>query len=85
MLSSGPWQRILLAALVLHLSILITVALGKALKAMQILFTFTLLYLVPNKVSDVNEHSGSPGDPFQIQLPNPDTIVDANECLLTGA
>ena len=26
-----------------------------------------------------------PGDPFHIQLPNPDTIVDANKCLQTGA
>jgi hypothetical protein len=26
-----------------------------------------------------------PGDPSLIQLPNPDTIVDANKCLLTGA
>jgi hypothetical protein len=25
------------------------------------------------------------GDPFHIQSPNPDTIVDANKCLLTGA
>jgi hypothetical protein len=26
-----------------------------------------------------------PGDPSHIQPPNPDTIVDANKCLLTGA
>jgi hypothetical protein len=26
-----------------------------------------------------------PGDPSHIQFPNPDTIVDANKCLLTGA
>jgi hypothetical protein len=26
-----------------------------------------------------------PGDPSHIQLPNPDTIVNANKCLLTGA
>jgi hypothetical protein len=26
-----------------------------------------------------------PGDPSHIQSPNPDTIVDANKCLLTGA
>jgi hypothetical protein len=26
-----------------------------------------------------------PGDPSHIQLPNPDTVVDANKCLLTGA
>ena len=26
-----------------------------------------------------------PGDPTLIQLPNPDTIVDANKCLLIGA
>jgi hypothetical protein len=25
-----------------------------------------------------------PGDPYHIQLPNPDTIVDAKKCLLTG-
>jgi hypothetical protein len=25
-----------------------------------------------------------PGDPFYIQLPNPDTVVDAKKCLLTG-
>jgi hypothetical protein len=26
-----------------------------------------------------------PGDPYHIQSPIPDTIVDANKCLLTGA
>ena len=26
-----------------------------------------------------------PGDPSHIQSPNPDTIVDTNKCLLTGA
>jgi hypothetical protein len=26
----------------------------------------------------------SPRDPSHIQLPNPDTIFDANKCLLTG-
>jgi hypothetical protein len=26
-----------------------------------------------------------PGDPSHIQTPNPDTIVDAKKCLLTGA
>jgi hypothetical protein len=26
-----------------------------------------------------------PGDTFHMQLPNPDAIVDANKCLLTGA
>ena len=26
-----------------------------------------------------------PGDPSHIQLPNPDTIVDANKCLLTNS
>ena len=26
-----------------------------------------------------------PGDPYHIQPPNPDTIVDANTCLLTEA
>jgi hypothetical protein len=26
-----------------------------------------------------------PGDPYHIQSPNPDTIVDSNECLLTEA
>jgi hypothetical protein len=26
-----------------------------------------------------------PGDPFHIQTPNPDSIADANKCLLTGA
>ena len=26
-----------------------------------------------------------PGDPSHTQFPNPDTIVDANKCLLTGA
>ena len=26
-----------------------------------------------------------PGDPSHIQSPNPDTVVDANKCLLTGA
>jgi hypothetical protein len=25
------------------------------------------------------------GDPSHIESPNPDTIVDANQCLLTGA
>ena len=25
-----------------------------------------------------------PGDPLHIQLPNPDTIMDGNTCLLTG-
>jgi hypothetical protein len=29
--------------------------------------------------------TASPGDPSHIQLPNPDTIVDANKCLLIGA
>jgi hypothetical protein len=27
----------------------------------------------------------APGDPSHIQSPNPDTIVDVNKCLLTGA
>ena len=26
-----------------------------------------------------------PGDSFHIQLPNPDTIINAKKCLLTGA
>ena len=26
-----------------------------------------------------------PGDPSHIQLPNPDTFVDTNKCLLKGA
>jgi hypothetical protein len=26
-----------------------------------------------------------PGDPSHIQLPNPDTIVDAKKCILKGA
>jgi hypothetical protein len=34
-----------------------------------------------------NDHpeTGPPGDPSHMQSPNPDTIVDANKCLLTGA
>jgi hypothetical protein len=34
-----------------------------------------------------NEHpeTAPPGDPSHIQLPNPDTIVDANKSLLAGA
>jgi hypothetical protein len=32
-------------------------------------------------------HPGTvlPGDPSHIQLPNPDTIVDAKKCMLKGA
>ena len=29
--------------------------------------------------------ASSPGDPFHMQTPNPDTIADAKKCLLTGA
>jgi hypothetical protein len=34
-----------------------------------------------------NDHleTDSPGDPSHLQSPNPDTAVDANKCLLTGA
>jgi hypothetical protein len=33
-----------------------------------------------------NDHpeTAPPGDPFHKQPPNPDTIADANKCLLTG-
>ena len=31
------------------------------------------------------EGKAPPGDLFHIQSPNPDTIVYANKCLLTGA
>ena len=31
------------------------------------------------------EENAPPRDPSHIQSPNPDTIVDANKCLLTGA
>jgi hypothetical protein len=35
----------------------------------------------------MNDHSETapPGDPSHIQPPTPDTIVDANKILLTGA
>lgn len=59
MLGSESLQRILLSAHMLLSSALIAVKLGKALKAMPILFAFTLLYFVPNEVSAVNDHSGS--------------------------
>lgn len=58
MLGSESLQRILLSAHMLLSSALIAVTLGKALKAMPILFAFTLLYFVPSEVSDVNDHSG---------------------------
>jgi hypothetical protein len=29
--------------------------------------------------------TATPGNPFHIQFPNPDTIVDANKCFLTVA
>ena len=32
-----------------------------------------------------HSETAPPGDPFHIQLPNPDTIMDVNKCLLTGA
>ena len=32
-----------------------------------------------------HSETAPPGDPFHIQLPNPNTIRDANKCLLTGA
>ena len=32
----------------------------------------------------VHPETAPPGDPSHIQSSNPDTIVDANKCLLTG-
>jgi hypothetical protein len=41
----------------------------------------------PTPLHDKSRHPVTvpPGKPSHIQFPNPDTIVDANKCLLTGA
>jgi hypothetical protein len=40
--------------------------------------------IVEEKLKENPSRDCRPGDPSHIQLPNPDTIVDANKCLLTG-
>jgi hypothetical protein len=35
--------------------------------------------------AETEGETAPPGDPSYIQSPNPDTIVNANKCLLTGA
>ena len=40
---------------------------------------------VEQKLKEVHPVTAPPGDPSHIQLLNPDTIVDANKCLLTRA
>ena len=38
-----------------------------------------------NCEAETEEKTAPSGDPSHIQLQNPDTIMDANKCLLTGA
>ena len=39
------------------------------------------------EMEGIKDHpeTAPPGDPSHMQTPNPDSIVDANKCLLTGA
>jgi hypothetical protein len=61
------------------------VAEGLELEASLLHIPRICVFSLEQKLKERSSNDCPTWDPSHIQLPNPDTIVDANKCLLTGA